>query len=265
MPGKSFLLPNDIRTALSTRWMGRRVYCLPEVDSTNRLAADLAVAGEREGTLVVADYQNAGRGQQRNRWLSPRGRGLLFSLILRPRMQSQQVLPVTLTFALTVAETLSKVTGEEMQVKWPNDVVSPSGKIGGILAEISSRSGQTSHLVLGIGLNINTRSHELPATVDYPAASCLGAAGTDHDRLAILVRLLACLEPVYERFVERGFGPFVSRYRDRMWHGDGEVEVDDSGRTLRGRIQGVHQDGGLILRTGRGKEQIVYGRRVRKA
>ncbi len=264
MPAESFLLPNDIRRALSTRWLGRRVYCTPEVDSTNRLAADLAGAGEKEGTLVIADYQTAGRGQQRNRWSSPRGRGLLFSLILQPRMQSQEVLPVTLTFALTAAEILSGVTGEEMQVKWPNDIVSSSGKIGGILAESSSRSGLTSHLVLGIGLNINTRSHELPVNVEYPAASCRGVTGTEHDRLAILVRLLASLEPAYERFVERGFGPFVNRYRDRMWRRDGDVEVDDNGRTLRGRIQGVHQDGGLILRMGRGRQQIVYGRRVRK-
>lgn len=264
MPAEAFLLPNDIRRALSTRWLGRRVYCTPEVDSTNRLAADLAGDGEREGTLVIADYQTAGRGQQRNRWLCPRGRGLLFSLILQPRMQSQEVLPITLIFALTVAETLSGVTGEEMQVKWPNDIVSSLGKIGGILAESSSRSGLTSHLVLGIGLNINIRSQELPATADYPATSCLGVTGTDHDRLAILVQLLGSFEPVYERFVERGFGPFVNRYRDRMWRLDGDVEVDESGRTLRGRMQGVHQDGGLILRTGRGREQIVYGRRVRE-
>ena len=72
MPAESFLLPNDIRRALSTRWLGRRVYCTPEVDSTNRLAADLAGAGEKEGTLVIADYQTAGRGQQRNRWFCNR-------------------------------------------------------------------------------------------------------------------------------------------------------------------------------------------------
>ena len=81
-PRATDLLPGEIRARLETRLFGRRVYYLPETDSTNRVASELARAGESHGSLVVADHQTGGRGRRDRRWESPAGRNLLFSLIL---------------------------------------------------------------------------------------------------------------------------------------------------------------------------------------
>ncbi|MFQ5511807.1 MAG: biotin--[acetyl-CoA-carboxylase] ligase [Candidatus Krumholzibacteriia bacterium] len=256
------LLPADIQRALSTDSLGRRVYYLPEVDSTNRLAAALAGCGEAEGTLVVTDFQSAGRGRGQNRWISPRGRNLLFSVVLRPRLQTRELLPVTLAFAVTVAEALSRFAGEGLQVKWPNDIVSSGGKIGGLLAESVSKSGRASYVVAGIGVNVNMRAREVPENPGQPVASCHSLTGEEHDRIAVLASLLAALEPAYGRFVKDGFAPFVQSYGERLALRGSTVEMQDGGRGIRGRITGVRDDGGLALRTGDGRERVVYGGRI---
>ncbi len=264
MPPERGLLPGGLRRALATTCFGRRIYYIPEVDSTNRLAAELAGYGEAEGTLVITEFQNAGRGQQQRRWLSPPHRNLLFSLILRPHVSSRELLPITLAFAVTAAEVLSGFVGERLEVKWPNDVIAATGKLGGILAESSSKAGRASYVIVGIGLNINLRPGELPRGVEYPAASCRSLTGRDHDRIKVLAALLGALEPAYQRFVADGFAPFVAPYGDRLSLREREVELDTGGGSLRGTVTGVGDDGGLIIRTGAGVEQVVYEGRVRR-
>jgi BirA family biotin operon repressor/biotin-[acetyl-CoA-carboxylase] ligase len=257
---ESEMLPRGIQAILETTSFGRRMYYLPSVDSTNRLAKELATQGEREGAVVLADFQSAGRGRRRRRWISPPGSGLLFSLIVRPERSPVDTLAMTLTFSLAIADALSERLGQELGVKWPNDVVSPKGKICGILSESSSRAGRLSFVVVGVGVNVNTAPDELPA--DIAAASCYSLTGTTHDRQRLLARLLGELERTYQSFLGAGFTPFVGRYKERLSVINRTVEFGSGDRRSSGEVLDVRDDGGLVILTDDGGPVVLYDEEV---
>lgn len=256
------LFPHEIRAALKSRTIGRRIYYLPEVDSTNRIAVDLAKQGEPDGALIVTDYQTAGRGRHGRRWESSPRSNLLFSVILRPDMPSNAVLPVTLVFAETIAASVGRWIDTPVWVKWPNDVLSPGGKICGILAETSTRSARVVTVVVGVGINVNMPAGEFPDSLDYPAASFRTLTGRRHDRRDVLVDVLSRLDDAYATFVSKGFGAFASAYTQRLWMMGKTVEYCFDAARERGVVEGIELDGGLVVRCG-GKRRILYDQEVR--
>lgn len=246
------LLPREIGRRLSTRLFGRRVYYVPEVDSTNRLAAGLAEAGEGEGSIVVANHQTAGRGRWERRWESPAGKDILFSLILRPDASPRAVLPVTLAFSAAVAETLGGMTGRDIGVKWPNDVVAGGKKLCGILAEASTSGERTSFVVVGFGINVNVRHDEFPAEWADRSCSCRTLTGSEWNRGDVLARLLSALERTYFDFGARGFGGSLSSYKSRLVILERDVRVQGSRGEMVVRVIDVASDGGLVVETPQG-------------
>ena len=242
------LLPREIHKLLKTGSFARRIYYLPEVDSTNRIAKQFAKNGEQHGTLVIAGFQTAGRGRRARRWVSPPHRNLLFSLILRPAVSSSAALTLTLAFSLTIAETLSELLGVDLKVKWPNDVVSSAGKICGLLSESSSSAGRASFVVVGIGINVNVRGTEMPRGLG--AVSCYSLTGVEHDRKVVLLTLIPRLEEAYGLFLARGFKPFVKRYVARLSLLDKRLKYGGCGRQVTGEAVDVRDDGALVIRSG---------------
>src|SRR5213078_4741069 len=106
-----------------------------ELDSTNRLAADLARAGAPEGVVVVADHQTAGRGRLGRTWVAPPGSSVLMSVVLRPTVAPERRHVVTLALALAARDACVEVTGVMPDLKWPNDLLVTERKLAGILAE----------------------------------------------------------------------------------------------------------------------------------
>jgi BirA family biotin operon repressor/biotin-[acetyl-CoA-carboxylase] ligase len=241
------LLPRGIARRSPTRVFARRVYYLAEVDSTNRLAADLAARGEPEGTVVVADHQTAGRGRWERRWESPAGKDLLFSLILRPDASPRTVLPVTLAFSAAVAGTLSDLTGQEIGVKWPNDVYATGKKICGILAEASTSGERAAFVVVGFGINVNASADEFPAEFADRSCSCHTLTGRVWDRCEVLVRVLAALERTYVDFAAGGFGDFQEVYKSKLVILGRDVVVRGSKGEAIARVVDVAPDGGLVV------------------
>lgn len=131
------------------------------LDSTNDLALEFAREGAREGTVVYAEYQKRGRGRFKRRWLSPRGTGLLFSIILRPKMKMSSASIITHWAAQSVAEVLRKRFNLPAQLKRPNDILVGGKKIAGILTESSGTGQKLEHVVVGIGVNVNTTRAKL--------------------------------------------------------------------------------------------------------
>jgi BirA family biotin operon repressor/biotin-[acetyl-CoA-carboxylase] ligase len=248
------LLPKRIQDHLETARFGRRLYYMRDVDSTNRVAMQLAKDGEEEGTLVITDFQTHGRGRFQRTWSSPPETNLLFSLILRPHMPLASVLPMTLAFSLSLADTLALVLGAPTGVKWPNDVYAGDGKIGGMLSESSVIAGRADHVVVGIGVNVNMR-----ADAGVPGmASCYTVTGHEHDRAEVLARILVDLEATYGTFGRHGFEAFVRPYDERMKFIGRRIRFSGAGRSGHGVILGVRQDGGLQVDTGRGSPEVLY-------
>ncbi len=252
MADRGDLLPGEIKSRLGTRVFGRRLYYLAAVDSTNRVAVALAKEGEAHGTVVIADFQTGGKGRWNRRWESPRGRDLLFSIILRPQAAANMVLPLTLTLSVGVAEAIGRVTGKNAGVKWPNDVVVEGKKISGILSESSTQGSRTGFVVSGIGINVNAAPGDFAEEFRDRTCSCLTLTGTELDRAEVLARVLSSLETAYESFAGEGFGPMLERYKALLAIWRGNIRFERAGREIVGTVRDVAPDGGLVIDSGAG-------------
>jgi len=135
---------------------------IAEVSSTNTVALEAAKQGSPEGLVIVADYQTSGRGKPGRRWLSPSGKNLLCSILLRPPFSPAQAPILTQVACRVVAKVLKEKYDIPSEFKRPNDVMVGSRKICGTLVEAVSSPSKLEAVVIGIGLNVNADAPELP-------------------------------------------------------------------------------------------------------
>ncbi len=253
-------LPAELQRYLVTDRLGRRVYLYPETDSTNDVALALARSGEPEGTLVVTDHQRRGRGRRSHTWTSPPGKDILGSLILRPPCETREVLAVTLVVATGIAVALSRLLDADHRVKWPNDVLSPGGKIAGILAESSVSAGRVEYVVVGFGINVNSESRDWPEAWRASASSCRLLNGVPWDRALVLADVLGTVEAWYDRFRRDGFAPLMGAYEQRLVQLGRAVAFERGGERWTGVATGVATDGALRVQLDRdGSTVDLYG------
>ncbi len=188
-----------------------------EVDSTNRVAADLERAGAPDGVVVVAGHQTAGRGRRGRTWESRPGTALLVSAVMRPAPAL-----VTLAAGVALAQACEEVAGVAVRLKWPNDLLNDEGvKLGGILTELVEGAA-----VVGLGVNL---------TWAPPGAACL-RPGVDHDDL-----LRAWLDGL-DRPAD-----VLGRYRERCATLGRRVRVEGPAATVEGVATDVDEDGRLVV------------------
>jgi len=135
---------------------------IPEVTSTNTVVLEEATQGAAEGLVVLTDHQTEGRGKPGNIWISPRGKNLLFSALLRPPLRPDQIPLLTQIACRAVAKTLREKYNIDSEFKRPNDVMVGTRKICGTLIEALSTPSKVEAVVVGIGLNVNAEADELP-------------------------------------------------------------------------------------------------------
>ena len=148
-----------------------------EIESTNVEAKSLASSGAPEGTVVIAEAQTAGRGRLGRRWTSPAGKGLLFSVLLRPALPMSDAHLLTLVAACAAAEAIESLASTPVKIKWPNDLFIGDRKAGGILLEVAGEQDEVDWIVVGIGVNVNTEYSELPVALRRTATSLKMASG----------------------------------------------------------------------------------------
>ena len=205
-PGR--LIADDLRAARpEDATVGREILVFEETDSTNDLAARAGQDGVPEGLVIFAESQRAGRGRLGRKWVSPPGRNLLCSILLRPAAVPAERWPeLTFCAALAVAETAERFTGRPAQVKWPNDGLLAGRKVAGILLEC--HHGQVpGFVVVGIGLNVLQTEADFPPELRERAGSLsmLRAGGGDVPtcgRREVAACLLERLEVHYARWPE---------------------------------------------------------------
>jgi BirA family biotin operon repressor/biotin-[acetyl-CoA-carboxylase] ligase len=219
-----------------------------ELDSTQRIAAALAEEGADQGTVVIAERQLAGRGRLGRTWHSPPGVNLYMTVILRPRMSLAAVPQLSLVAGVAVAEALETIAPQLVALKWPNDVWLASRKAGGIIAEAVTDAAPGRLLVLlGIGLNLNLSSREIPLELRNKATSVLAATGREVDRVQFTARLLGKLDLRYHDAELGGFAAVRSVYEHYFALNGRRVTVIDGSKTTSGVVRGIDFDGALIL------------------
>jgi BirA family biotin operon repressor/biotin-[acetyl-CoA-carboxylase] ligase len=256
-PRKGYLLketldrlsPTEIGAALHSKCLGRRIVFESEVDSTNRLARDLAILGAVEGTLVVAESQTGGRGRKGRNWFSPPGEGIYVSLVLRPRFKPAEAPKMTLLTGVALAETLIHTVPSRITIKWPNDVLLGGRKIAGILIEVSTDIDAIDYMIVGVGVNVNTPSDRFPADLRERATSLAAHIGHKVPRAEILGAFLDCFEQYYAMIDREGFAPVIRRWRELSDMVGRRVRVQDFDRSLQGTIDGIDDDGVLLIKT----------------
>jgi BirA family transcriptional regulator, biotin operon repressor / biotin---[acetyl-CoA-carboxylase] ligase len=249
----------------STLW--RTLEVVPEVGSTNAALATAAAEDAPEGTVLVAEHQVAGRGRLDRVWTSPPRAGLTVSFLLRPDVPAARRGWLSLLTGVALAESVGEVTGVRASLKWPNDLLAVDGrKLAGILAE-SVASAAAPAVVVGVGLNVNTTSAEMPDT----GTSLSRILGTTVDRAPVLLAFLRTVERRYRRWTEVLGDPVSSGLaQDYLaWSSTVGTEVAVSlpdGSTLAGTAQAVDWDGRLVVATAEGTVELASGdvRHVRR-
>ncbi len=218
---------------------------LEETASTNSYLRGLV---EKEplagGSVVVADFQTAGRGQKGNSWESERGKNLMFSVILYPHFlpANRQFLISQIT-ALSVKETLDEYV-DGIAVKWPNDIYWHDRKICGMLIENDLSGKELRFSVLGIGININQREFRSNAPNPVSLAQIIGL---EYDRDEILNKFLKRLHERYHDLLRGHEDDIREDYRNALYRSDGFYMYRDSGGAFEARIKEVETTGHLLL------------------
>ena len=185
-----------VQTACAGQVVGRRVIALPQVESTNTAASQLAQAGEPSGTVIITEDQTAGRGRLGRSWHLRPGTGIACSVVLRPTLPADGLVRLNMAAAVAAVEAC-RSTGAMAQIKWPNDIVVGEHKLGGILCEAAIRGTGIQFVIVGIGLNVNddvARVFAQPSALRTTATSLRLVAGQPVDRMAVLLRLLRELD-----------------------------------------------------------------------
>ena len=194
----------EIHEAIRPGFPWDDIVILPVTDSTNRVAMEIAENGAKHGTVVVADAQTAGRGRMGRRWVSPAGKNLYVSLLLRPSVPTVDAPRLALVAGVALAEAVEAM-GVPASLKWPNDLYCGGRKAAGVLAEMASDPDGVRHVVIGVGLNVNMEEDDFPPDLRGTATSLRIRSGRAFRRVDILAGLLDAFGTRYEEFIGCGF------------------------------------------------------------
>ena len=254
------LLPEEIRRGLAAQSFVKRIICRDECASTQDMAAELARGGEPEGLVVIAETQTQGRGRKSRSWISTPGAGVCLSIILRPGLKPAQIAQIPLVAGVAAARAIRTVTGLKPDIKWPNDLLVGGKKVAGILTEMSCELDCINHVILGIGINVNTLKSNLPEPIRDIATSLQSECGRDISRVALVQRFLTEFEAVYRRYLANGFESIRQEWKSLSNTIGSQVEITDGGERLTGEALDIDGDGFLLLKTDAGSiERIVVG------
>jgi BirA family transcriptional regulator, biotin operon repressor / biotin---[acetyl-CoA-carboxylase] ligase len=218
---------------------------VPVTGSTNADLSALAAAGEAAGLVLVAGEQTAGRGRLGRAWVAPAGTALTFSVLLRPAVPASRLGWLPLVCGLAVTDAVRDVSGLQVGLKWPNDVLAGERKLGGILVE---RVGGTDAAVAGIGLNVAMTADQLPVTAATSLAVELGPAAVPslEELLTEVLDRLAYRLAAWESGADQS-----ADYRAACRTLGRPVRVEmPAGPSLAGTTLDVDADGRLLVDTG---------------
>ena len=199
------LIAEQLQADLVSGVIGREVIVLGQAGSTNDAILQIANANSKEGVVVFAEHQTAGRGQRGNRWESAAGKGLWFSILLRPTIDLANSPQLTAWAAETVSNAIQNEFSLTPTIKPPNDVQIDGGKVAGVLVEMRAQQNAPHLAIAGIGVNVNQSREDFPKELQSRATSLAMALGKQINRQSFAVALLRKLDRTYrEKFVSAG-------------------------------------------------------------
>lgn len=241
--------------------IGAKILRVKSCSSTNDLAKELAISGEKEGTAVISDEQTKGRGMKGRSWYSAPKKGLYLSVILRPTHSNISLLP--LVAGLAVIDAVFDSVGIRVGLKWPNDLIWGKKKLGGILCEGGFLGNRVNYVILGIGLNMNFGRDDFPEEIRHQATSLKLITKEDMDENIILRNLWLALNHWYGQFLLGECKKIVSYFKENLILPLGkEMIVLTERGEVSGIYRGIDSQGGLILES-RGERRTFFSAEIK--
>lgn len=235
---------------------------LTEIDSTNRRLVDRPPP-PGSANVCLAEFQRSGRGRRGRAWHAPLGGGLCLSVGWQFADMPADLAALTLAVGVVVRRALARVTGVDVALKWPNDLVWDGRKLGGILLELAAEAQGGCHVVAGIGLNVSMPAELLTAICDWPRgavdlATAMGRAPPPRGALA--VEIVAAVVELFAAYPEVGFAAYRNDWRDADFLKGRRIRLESTAGTVAGTALGIEIDGALIVETEAGvRERIISG------
>lgn len=235
-----------------------KVTCLESIDSTNKKAILLAQNGAEEGTAVTAIYQTAGKGRLGRTFVSKKG-GVYFSIVLRPQINPQETLFITVAAAVAAARAIEAVSGKKCDIKWVNDVYINNKKVCGILTEGGFNEGALDYVVLGVGINLFAPKKGFP--VNLPLADSV------FDKKSKILFKNRLKEKTIAKFCNEFFllydnlekKEFIKEYSRRSFLTGKDITYVKDNVTHKAKVIDIDDDARLVVSCGEGKEKLSHG------
>lgn len=235
-----------------------KLHYSPVTGSTNTDALKAARADAPHGSVYFADEQQSGRGRGNHGWESAAGEGLYVSVLLRPIVAAAHLAMVPLAAGLAAAQAIGRVSGLNVDLRWPNDLLIDERKAGGILVESKTDSDEVSFVVIGIGINVHQRAFD--RELSTVATSLDLESGRRISRQTLLDALLKSLEHetsgLHDPAVVAAIPARVALISTWLWNR--RVEVHGPQACL-GVTAGLDQHGFLLVRTDAGVITVQTG------
>jgi BirA family biotin operon repressor/biotin-[acetyl-CoA-carboxylase] ligase len=252
------LVADDLQSRLNAKIIGAEILVFQETESTNAIAERMALNGAREGLVIFAESQTKGRGRMGRKWISPKGKGLWFSVMLRPQFPPTAVTRLTILTAVAVAQAIRETTGLDARIKWPNDILVNGKKVAGILTEMLSEAHTIRHAIIGIGVDVRCAPQDFPPEVRAIATSLEHEANTTLSRPELAARILSLMD-LYYATAHGHFEEIVDEWAGLCSSLGKRVNVAIGTRRIEGTAQALDGDGALLVRCDNGNVEKIVG------
>ena len=256
------LSPGELAGALAGRTVGAALLCLDTVDSTNnelKRRADTAP----DGLAVLAQEQTGGRGRLGRSFVSPAGKGLYLSVLLRPQCVLADAGMLTAWTAVAVCRALERCCGVRAGIKWPNDIMLEGRKLCGILTELEleAETAALRHVIVGVGINVSQDAADFGPEVAPVAISLAQALGRAPRRSQLAAEVLSALDDLYRAFPAQK-ADYLARYRALCVTAGRAVRVLRPGQVRTGTAEAVNEDFALLVRWDNGEQEALFSGEV---
>ena len=254
------LLPDVLAPLVQGTIFDNQIHHYYNIGSTNTVAMEAGSAGAPEGSVFLAERQIAGRGRGAHNWHSAQSAGIYCSAVLRPALPPSEALILSLAAGLAVRAAVQEIDPAlDVDLKWPNDLLTEGKKIAGILTEMNSEATRVRYIVVGIGINVNQAS--FPSELQRTATSLRLATGTEWSRVELCAALLKSLNREYLDLLQKpgAHDSILSRFQEHSSSARGcQVQVEENGG-FEGVTEGLDQRGFLQVRMAHGVRTVLSG------
>jgi BirA family biotin operon repressor/biotin-[acetyl-CoA-carboxylase] ligase len=258
----SRLSVHELLPKLNTKHFGRNLRLLDSVPSTQDELRQLAEEGALEGTLVIAEEQTSGRGRMGRSWVSPAGKGIWMSLLLRPPVPLPLTPQLTLLTAVALSRAISRIVPVTIGIKWPNDLLVGGKKISGILLESAAEDERLRYVVVGMGISVNLDPTDYPEELLVKAASLKMVSGNAVNRSDLIAAILEEFERLYELYLEEGFATIRALWEAHAVTLNNQTLLHTPQGSIQGVPRGLDDMGGLLVEMEDGSFRTIYSAEV---